>query len=570
MKKLKDMKIKTRLISSFMETVVFASISGVIAIVFLLSMDNSYSRTLVKNGFAQGEIGSFHTYLNEDGAVVRDAMLLTDEADIQEASQELTGLENKAKQELEALKKNCQTEKELEYIAVIDEKYPEYLAKREEVVKLALENKDEEALQLFRGETRPLLNETAAAAQSLADLNVTLGEENSASLTLSSRIAVAVVIAVIVISILLSISFAVRVAKSVSDPIRQVQEASAKMARGELDIEIEAMSKDEIGEMTQSFMQAAELMKCYIAEITRGLKEVAGGNFNISTSVDFRGNFQPINEAIVIIITSLSDALHKINDASGQVALGSGQMAESAQALAEGATEQAGEVEELMATIQSVSSMVDNSAGSADHAYQEAENYEKEAEQSSKDLKELTEAMTHIYETSQKIENIITEIEGIASQTNLLALNASIEAARAGEAGKGFAVVADQIGKLATESADSAVNTRKLISSAMKEVTDGNQISVKTAESIEKVIAGMKILAGTSKEISEMSAAQAENMKQLEQGIEQISGVVQNNSAAAQESSATSEELSAQSQNLKSLVERFQLLEVNGMPAADS
>lgn len=102
-------------------------------------------------------------------------------------------------------------------------------------------------------------------------------------------------------------------------------------------------------------------------------------------------------------------------------------------------------------------------------------------------------------------------------------------------------------------------NTYELISSAIGEVAQGNSITEKTAESIAKVIGGMKKLAQTSQEIREMSATSSESMKQIEQGIEQISGVVQNNSAAAQETSATSEELSAQSQNLKALVEQFEL-----------
>ena len=173
--------------------------------------------------------------------------------------------------------------------------------------------------------------------------------------------------------------------------------------------------------------------------------------------------------------------------------------------------------------------------------------------------KHLNSAMERINDTSKQIANIIAEIEDIASQTNLLSLNASIEAARAGEAGRGFAVVADQIGKLASDSANSAVNTKKLIENSISEIENGNEITLKATTAIESVIDGIKMLASSTKEISELSVSQAEAMKQLEQGVEQISEVIQSNSAAAEETSATSEELSAQSDNLEQLVRQFQL-----------
>ena len=163
--------------------------------------------------------------------------------------------------------------------------------------------------------------------------------------------------------------------------------------------------------------------------------------------------------------------------------------------------------------------------------------------------------------TSQEIQNIIGSIEEIASQTNLLSLNASIEAARAGEAGKGFAVVADQIGKLAGDSAQAAVNTRDLIEKSLQEIENGNQITEKTVAALNKILESMNDFANAAKGASESSTEQADMLKQIEQGIEQISSVVQSNSAAAEETSATSQELSAQSEGLKNLVGRFKLAE---------
>ena len=171
----------------------------------------------------------------------------------------------------------------------------------------------------------------------------------------------------------------------------------------------------------------------------------------------------------------------------------------------------------------------------------------------------MTEAMERITSTSQEIVNIIGEIEEIASQTNLLSLNAAIEAARAGDAGRGFAVVADQIRKLAEDSAQSAVNTRKLIESSLAEVEQGNQITERTTKVMQEVIEGLNQLAQGAESSSKNSIQQAEMMEQLELGVEQISEVVQGNSAIAQEVAATSEELSAQAISLDNMVGQFKL-----------
>ena len=117
----------------------------------------------------------------------------------------------------------------------------------------------------------------------------------------------------------------------------------------------------------------------------------------------------------------------------------------------------------MNATIDTVVDLAADTAKETQSASARVKTSANKANEEKEKMNELLMEMEHITEISKEIGNIITDIEDIASQTNLLSLNASIEAARAGEAGKGFAVVADQIGKLAADSAKSAVNTRDLI-----------------------------------------------------------------------------------------------------------
>ncbi|MFR1809325.1 MAG: methyl-accepting chemotaxis protein, partial [Pygmaiobacter massiliensis] len=172
--------------------------------------------------------------------------------------------------------------------------------------------------------------------------------------------------------------------------------------------------------------------------------------------------------------------------------------------------------------------------------------------------------------TSTEIGKIIKNIDDIAFQTNILALNAAVEAARAGAAGKGFAVVADEVRNLAGKSAESAKSTALLIDNALRAISNGTAIVSEAAKSLEEVVADSKRSVQAIEEIADSADKQALSITQINQGIEQISAVVQTNSATAEESAAASEELSSQAQMFKDLIGRFTLKKQQGMPSVNA
>ena len=557
MNKIRQMKVRKRLTVSFICTVVIASIAGILGTILLVVMDSQYSAALERNGFIQGDLGEYNTYLNKSSALARDVILLTDEAEVAAAKEELAAADEKIEYYLAEVKEKLENEDEQALVNIIEAEYPQYLEKRNEAIALG----SQEGYTMFRDEARPHLIEAMSAAEELLSMNIEMGDDVSDSLSMVALIMIIVVMVVILIAISTSMTFANYTAKDFEKPIKLMEGAIKKLAHGELDAEVHIDTDNEFGEMAEHFSTAVVRLRTYVETIEYGLTEVAKGNFAVRPPIEFHGDFVALKEAIEHITNTLSETMRQINEGADQVALGAEQMAESAQTLAEGATNQAGAVQELTATIENVATAAEDNAKKANEANRVAEEFARVAEQGGEEMKLLTEAMDRITATSKEIETIIAEIEDIASQTNLLSLNASIEAARAGEAGRGFAVVADQIGKLASDSAQSAVNTRALISKSLDEITQGNEITLKTAQALEQVTSGIRLLAAESKASSVMSEEQAETMAQVQVGIEQIADVVQNNSASAEETSATSEELAAQSQNLKALIERFELLD---------
>ncbi len=337
------------------------------------------------------------------------------------------------------------------------------------------------------------------------------------------------------------------------------------LAEGDLATEVpEVDAEDETKILAESTAAIVQTQQNIIGDAKHLLSEMAIGNFGVKSRIGLEayvGAYKELLQAMRALRDDMTGTLRQITEASAQVEAGASQLASASQDLAEGATEQTLAVDELLKTVNVVSEQVSINHAAADEAHIKIQALGEEADVSGRKMEELTREMKSIEETSAEISNIIAEIEDIASQTNLLSLNASIEAARAGDAGRGFAVVADQIGKLAEQSAKSAINTRKLIETSIQEIAKGSQVTAETAEHMESMVANLTAMITVIERVRTASDSQITAISQIRSEVDQISSVVQNNSAAAEESSATSEELSAQAQSMEGLVAKFKLPE---------
>ena len=560
--RLKNLKVAKKLQQSYFTILVAFVLTLLVAIVGLVSINlkfKAFYETSYKNTQLQLEI---RKDIQVVGKNVLWAITLEDEDKSQEKMDLATTYAGYVGSNVEALEKNFDNE---EMSAELADDLAELKEARAQVLDFVSAGKNEEALDVFNG----AYSDATDKIQNLLIEIGTYADTQAASAFRTANITglIAIVLMVIVgaISIVLCVTYSRVISTLLVGPIRELQEAAHKLKRGELDIHITYESQDELGELADSFRSACLHMQEVISDAGYLLSEMANGNFNVSSKSEesYVGDFRDLIENMDKLNNQLDETLVRISESSEQVSIGSAQLASSAQDLAEGATEQAGAIEELTATVENVTNISEDSAENASHAASELKASAQKAQASREEMNQLIDAMKRITDTSKEIENIIGAIEDIASQTNLLSLNASIEAARAGEAGKGFAVVADQIGKLASDSAQSAVNTRDLIGKSLQEIQTGNEMVERTMEVIGNVLVEMGTFAEIASQSAEGSRTQADMLKQIEAGIEQISSVVQSNSAAAQETSAISQELSAQAENLESMVSSFQLKELN-------
>lgn len=355
------------------------------------------------------------------------------------------------------------------------------------------------------------------------------------------------------------VSLVIYIIRRVVNPILSITNKTKPLQDGCMKLELNYRSNDEIGDLSNTLKHSIEQTCRYIEDINRIMSQLSMGNFNVSASVPFIGDFRSISDSIDSFTDSLSRVITNINKVEHEVFGYAKNLSDSSQMLAQGATEQAGAVEELSATLSELSKSAGHNIEMASDMRDNAHLTGEQVDLSSRQMEQLIGAMTDIYTTSQQIEKIISTIENISFQTNILALNASVESSRAGEAGKGFAVVAQEVRNLAAKSDEAAKATKDLIENSVQAAKRGNKIVEEVAASLQKTHELVTESNHTIDEMTEAVKVEATAISQAAEGLGQISNVVQTNSANSEESATVSVELFEQVNRLQDQTKTFKL-----------
>jgi len=419
--------------------------------------------------------------------------------------------------------------------------------------------KTKEALEYYNS----TLNDVSETLADALDETGKLAESeahNKYVLILAITVAAIVVLIIsLIIIIVINRKKTTDLTKTIENDLQVIIDASNEIAQGNVHAEIDYYEDNEIGKVAEKLRAAFSSMSFYIDDISEVMSTMAEGNFNVSFSRKFDGDFAAIQEAVDSFTVQISDSMREIMEVSKMVSEGAVQLSGAGQNLADTVTNQAMIVDELSVNVNRINQDISSNSSEAENIAEEVNVVADNIVVGDRKMQEVVEAMNAIADSSREISKIIDTINEIASQTNLLSLNASIEAARAGEAGKGFAVVATEVSQLAGQTGEAAQSTAELINTSLRNVDAGIKIANETAQELDKMVGEVQTISEKVRRIAQDSTTQASSVQGMSSDIGQIASAGQNNAATSEESLALSYEMSDHAKTLKELVDKFQL-----------
>lgn len=318
-------------------------------------------------------------------------------------------------------------------------------------------------------------------------------------------------------------------------PISIMRELMTDVADGDLTVQADIETKDEIGNLSANFNRMIEQTNEIITVVNHSAENV-------------RANSESLSAVAEETNASSAEVAHAINE----IAQGASKSAEDAETVTERADllgQQINEITEKASIMSEIATKTNEMNASGQGQMQELKGSFQDWESN---LLAMSEVINALEEKVKAIGGVMETITEISSQTNLLALNASIEAARAGEHGQGFAVVAEEVRKLAEQSARSTEEVKVTVQELQEESRLVTEQMNETRENFHRQGTVVDDTETTFGEVSTLMAEMQDSIDAVYQEIklvvthrDEVANTIQTMAATAEETAAASEEVSA-------------------------
>lgn len=319
------------------------------------------------------------------------------------------------------------------------------------------------------------------------------------------------------------------------------------------------MSSEVKGDIRSTVDVTMQSMEKLINELGQVMSNLAKGDLRVRVVVDTAGDLDRLKNNTNVSLEALGGVMKELNHNAQQVATAANQSSEALSQVSDGAINQTHAISQIVIAVKEASKAIEDVSKNTESASIESKFSMEIVLHSRNKMNEMVEVVGSISDNSKKINKITGIIEDIANKTNLLSLNAAIESARAGEHGKGFSVVADEVGKLATISAQNAKEIKQLIEKAVIDTQKAVEIVQEVAVEMSKIDGASSASNGFLVRISSAIEQQNSAVQEIAANLENLDMIARSNANASEEITASVIELSRIADSTRKSLSNFKI-----------
>ncbi len=318
-----NMKISAKLILGFIVVAILAGAIGVIGIFSLQSSQKTSQYIITNYGNSQGQLGFIAEAFQQNRAAVRDLIIETDSNNYKAYQDLIAANDVKINKNLAEVKKTVQSPEELTSFNKLDKSLNDYKTSRDQVIALAVENKNAEAYAILKKVGVPMGAIASAAIGENIQENLTVGAELTKKAQSSSNRTIVILIIIVVIAMLASLLLGYFISNIISRPIKKLLESADSISRGNLNVDVDINTKDEVGNLAGSFRKMIEAIKLLTSDANMLVDAAVEGKLDVRADISkHSGDYKKIVEGVNLTLDAVTKPVKEASEVLKEMANG--------------------------------------------------------------------------------------------------------------------------------------------------------------------------------------------------------------------------------------------------------
>jgi methyl-accepting chemotaxis protein len=308
-----DLRIGTKLLSSFLLLAAIAGLIGWVGFSGVSKISANVTAIYNDNLVPIRDLGYANAALLNARTETRNMLLDKQVAGRQKYVDLMYAGDKTMDDNLEAYSKTIRNNEEKQLFSKLGLALAQYRRSRAKSTDLLLKGQDAAAWEVVSGEATVSMTECRNTLAALIDLNARLAEADETADVAVAASTKNMVLIFMGVGVLMAIGLGLFLARLIGNPVREMQAAAERLALGDVDVNIELDTKDELGALAHAFRDMTGTLRKLVVETEQLTEGAAQGKLHTrGHAEEFQGGYKRIiagiNQTLDAVIGPLNMA----------------------------------------------------------------------------------------------------------------------------------------------------------------------------------------------------------------------------------------------------------------------